>query len=142
MGEVFDTSGEVFDVNPLADGSHAFWTWEHLTPFQRGYVEALLHHAHDYLGLRAGRYAPLGFSDLSPEALAMILADCEAFSRAIGKDPSHNAGLGRRFYENRQSRFSSLWSLHQAEFNAAFPPLRVFLSDDGKIHLQPEEAGR
>lgn len=139
MGEVFDTSGVALAVRPDGSGHMDGWLWEHLTPFQQGYVEAL------FSTLRYAPKTPLpdppslgwrsfAFSSLSPEALAMILGDCEAFCSAFGRD-TRILPQGQAFWTQRQD---GGW----ANQSPSFPPLRVSLSDDGKIHLQPEEAGR
>lgn len=143
-----DTSGEVGPYQAAGPFNvpgfllNGVWVshleWSDRSPFVQGYVKAMLvgvfvpsqHH------IRKGRAKPAGYSDLAPETLARIIEDCAAFGRAVGKDPSHNAGLGSRFWESRQSGFSSLWSLHQAEFAAAFPPLTVSHGDDGKVRFR------
>jgi hypothetical protein len=67
----------------------------------------------------------LAFSDLSPKALGMILADCEAAKPMEGYRPDEYAKMGRRFWHERQS----------GAFPADFPPLTISLRDDGKIVL-------
>lgn len=62
-----------------------------------------------------------GFSDLSPEALAMILADCAL--RAAGLDDLDRED-GALFWAERQA---GKW--------LAFPPLTVSLGDGGKVEL-------
>lgn len=117
-----DTSGYIDLPNPHVLGLK--YRWGDLDPFTQGYVEALL----ESVGQRK-------FDRIQPDALALIMKDCEAFGAAIGRSPAHNIGLGRIFFESRQIGFTKFWSVHQAEFTAAFPPLTVTLGDDGNIHL-------
>lgn len=78
---------------------------------------------------------PLRFSDLSPEALALILEDCanfENFSSGLGFKTGEVEG--RRFWIGRANgQLTGAWA-------AAFPPLRVYLDDAGKVRLSAEEA--
>lgn len=105
--------------------------WSDLSPFVQGYVEALwlsAYHDGQFATAMKARRRDMklpGFSDLSPEALALILRDCEALTedfpgvaavRAAGSDfwmaRNHPEGLPR------------------------FPPLTPYLSDDGKVCLR------
>jgi hypothetical protein len=61
----------------------------------------------------------LGFCALSSSALAAILADCV--------DGGDGARGGRLFWAMRQ----------RGEFSI-YPPLRVFLNDEGKVALEPQ----
>lgn len=65
-----------------------------------------------------------GFSDLSPEALAMILGDCERFAELFGERPE--VAHGKHFWIGRQK-----------DKHPDFPPLTPYLSDDGKVCLKP-----
>jgi hypothetical protein len=111
--------------------------WSDLTPFQQGYVEALLRalDAQRWQAYRAscaaspGRHLPVplhpAFRWLSPEALALILRDCQRFTggRTWGAD------VGRGFWLDRQ----------EGSYTNAldpFPPLTVTLSDAGKVELR------
>jgi len=112
-----DTSGDI-------DGKR----WDDLTPFAQGYIKAML------TSLLVERQADskgqtlsekwAAFSDLAPETLARTIADCEALESRFETRPNDSA-TGRRFYIHRQ----------EGDF-AAFPPLTVQLSDDGKVRFQ------
>ena len=81
-----------------------------------------------------------GFSDLSPEALALILRDCtRALETKLWGD---SVGDGRLFWSERQEElFSGFWGGQQTLLcETLFPPLAVTLSDDGKVCLK--EAGQ
>jgi hypothetical protein len=115
-----DTSGEV------ACDEHGWaHVWSDLTPFQQGYVEAALRP-------REGLYYPLtsrfaGFSDLAPETLAAMLKDCEAWQRELRLASPATAASGAGFWEDRRR---GLWR--------HFPPLTLYLGDDGKVLQSPE----
>lgn len=143
MGEAFDTSGHfhIMPGHPLHRFMRAnILTWDDLTPFQQGYVEALFESAWpDLLSqfIAKGMSEPEDhadcvkpeFSDLSPDALAMILADCERFR---GRTSSQSRAVGALFWKNRAGGYLS---------DDGWMPLRVSLSDDGKIHLTNREGG-
>ncbi len=97
--------------------------WSDITPFAQGYVEALFESLSP--AFRSGpKSSQFGFSDLSPEALGMILKDCEAHEKAYplqAHDPRrHNRGLN--FWRNRQA---GMWT------NSGFPPLTSYLGATG-----------
>lgn len=75
-----------------------------------------------------------GFSDLSPEALAMILADCAAIQapdlRGTLNTPDAQRLGGMNFWAERRD---DNWTV------AGFPPLTVTLGHDGKVHLTPSQ---
>lgn len=71
------------------------------------------------------QYAP-AFSDLSPEALALILRDCERL-KTIYPTWADRVMAGRDFYEERQR---GEW------VKFGFPPITPYLSDDGKACLR------
>lgn len=125
-----DTSGQV------AVGRNPVWgvltvSFRDLPPFAQGYVEALFADArpgYDDAGL-GGHYV-CGFSDLSPEALGMILQDCERIQ-----------GRAREGLTNGLARPTdpggAFWRLRQRGiYGDDFPPLTPFLADDGKVHLR------
>lgn len=131
-----DTSGEValsvargipFEVA----GGHS---WFDLNPFTRGYVTAML----VQLNLSRG-YMPgdgqagareLGFSDLAPETLSLIIDDCAAMRS--GLLISGAPGGGREAWTQRQSG----WVDWGTKPRADWPPLTVYLGDDGKVYLK------
>lgn len=115
----FDTSGTVRRpgfARPLA--------WSDLSPFEQGYVEALFVETR-----RANPHHPVvgcGFSDLAPEALVMILRDCEGWLKLYPK-----ASGGASFWRCRQDQLVT---------RPDFPPLTVYLGDDGRVHLRTTQA--
>lgn len=118
-GFTLDTSGA---VGPISGDR---WTpalvyWTNLTPVAQGYVEALIH------SVGATR-----FSDLSPEALALILRDCEAF---YGGEVKPLPGSVNRATSADGKLF---WLLRQDDcYPVKFPPLTPYLSADGKVCLR------
>lgn len=122
MTTQLDTTGHV----RIDEGSGNFWaaSWHFLTPFTQGYVEAVLRAAEDTLG--GFTICGVGFSDLAPETLARIIADCGA-SHSHWCLP-HDAASGRRFWEMRQNPGN--WNN-----SGTFPPLTVQLGDDGKVRF-------
>lgn len=131
-----ETSG---DVRNLAILPFARVIWGDLSPFAQGYVEALIQcaDAERRAARPFGQYLRLGFSDLSPEALAMILRDCEAMA---GRFPAmrFTANDGFAFWGSRKAGFrTGADAFHGATLNGPFPPLRVYLDDAGKVRLEP-----
>ncbi len=131
-----DTSG--FVENP--DSERDPWVWEDLTPFAKGYVEALFRRF-DTCNIEAkpewghrwsstGRCERCGvpitgenntptlaFSDLAPATLARIIADCELKAATLaGPLTAQDGGAyWRKFMSNTST---------------------VSLSDDGKVVFQ------
>lgn len=99
-------------------------SWYSLSPFTQGYVEAVFASENDP--------AVGGFSDLAPETLARIIADCEEF-----------AVFARKLNQKEVTAFVStfhwgatFWNYRQADrWPNAFPPLTVELGDDGKVRF-------
>jgi hypothetical protein len=100
--------------------------WSDLDAFTQGYVEALFASV-EYPACQDTAYLPKGFSDLVPEALAMILADCGAAAKSPGLY-GKLAGHGALFWSERQRGLLN-------EDGPTFPPLTVSLGDDGKVRL-------
>lgn len=126
MSAGFDTSGGVFVpfAKPEGELKGSLYVWSDLDAFTQGYVEAawsavrdLRRDAEDRIQMNLG---DLGFRHLSPEALAMILRDCEGARRAL----MANDGDGAWF-----------WAFRQRNNSPVFPPLLVTLNDDGKVVL-------
>ena len=118
---VLDTSGR---VECAASFQPIGWAiWPDLTPFERGYVEAMLSG-----WIKAGKFADEGgdtcgfhgFSDLAPETLAMVRRDCEMAASILGRN--HQASDGEWFWNGGVRR-------------PGFPPLTPYLGDDGKVYL-------
>lgn len=148
-----DTTGHVVNVG---DGTNAarqpilFWT--DLDAFTQGYVEAL------FARNAGGLFRPLGFakfSDLAPETLARIIADCEAFrltpafvglaAKIVLMDRElQNAGAEFFHVRARMEDYchgfkAGDWPQFTTEplniAARAFPPLTVQLGDDGKVRF-------
>jgi len=108
--------------------------WSDLSPFTQGYIEALFaSELPDGAQLR-GNHIPLGFSDLAPETLARIIADCEAQGAHYNQpnDAKRHAHLGRDFWLDGQ-RAALCFKNHDG--SPRFPPLTVQLGDDGKVRF-------
>lgn len=144
MAFQLDTSG-VVHVRTEPHGDWRGLGFADLTPFSQGYVEALLialdqqRMAHYQDRRRRGlpEAVPIrpAYSWLAPETLARIIADCDLFCESIlgGPNPITAADKesGGEFWRARQSgRLTA-----SARFYG-FPPLTVYLGDDGKVRFQ------
>lgn len=138
-GFVLDTSGEVHCPGFFHKFSRIPVRWSDLDPFTQGYVEALLRAANDVAWPAYGSKPPppsildVRFSDLAPETLAAILKDCADFyggevKPLPGSFNQSTAMDGRLFWIVRQD----------GGYPVKFPPLTVFLGDDGLIYLRAE----
>lgn len=128
-----DTAGAVECSDPAKPCICHARTWEQLSPFVQGYVRALYETANLRLAFRTSygeHHRPAQFSDLAPEALALILEDCanfENFTSGLGFKTGEVEG--RRFWNGRaKGQLTGAWG-------AAFPPLRVYLDDAGKVQI-------
>lgn len=129
-----DTSGRVHGFAGSGRFPRDYREWEDLTPFQQGYVEALFAEVPPALvpngdpetGESWDEEDPRGFSDLSPEALAMILADCDR-QALVYTDRTPDQTDGRIFWSGRQ---------HNVLRSRGFPPLTPYLSDEGRVCLK------
>lgn len=138
-----DTSGR---VNITSDPAKGFIRWDDLSPFAQGYVEALFASLRRWNGRpvlpvpgpegSSSSLIEVAFCDLHPEALAMILRDCEALTQEFPTMAlTHNDGFV--FWHSRQSGFRpGADAFHGASLKVAFPPLRVSLDDAGKVRLE------
>lgn len=125
MSFQFDTTGMI-DTHPdeEQDRGHLI-SWPALTPFTQGYVEALFEQAFgDY---RDCGWPVPSFSDMAPETFARIIADCEQAQT----HRQHQAGFTSA---EQHGRF--FWADRQRDCQAGFPPLTVYLGDDGKVRFQ------
>lgn len=138
-----DTSGAV-EIR-LGIGPTAVMRWSDLSPFAQGYVEALFASLgpYDWKDEHGGAH-PSRFSDLSPEALARVLADCERYDQLTAGHPRSaspafalTVEMGRAFWKGRQA---SKPVIVRAPLGSGltltlehFPPLRVILTDAGKV---------
>lgn len=94
--------------------------WPDLPPFMQGYIEALLTPCEALHFSLTDRHA--GFSDLAPETLGQIIADCERFSRSHFSAAATLGGKG-------------FWTERQVGGLLHFPALTVQLADDGKVRF-------
>lgn len=140
-GFKLDTSGEV-GIMPAGRWNERFMRWSDLSPFAQGYIEAALTSYGDVLEMRprgAGEspmlrsmiiaHRPARFSDLAPATLAAMLEDCERWKCQFPAVGAQEDGM-------------AFWVLRNAQFvkRSAFPPVALFLADDGKIRQR--EVGR
>lgn len=141
-----DRSGEVLILADPGYTARQAVCWSDLSPFVQGYVEAAARELYERLASasmqnlhRARRLAvsKVAFHNWSPEALALILRDCEAFAArgrgAINFQETPEAG--GRFWIARQTGFPQAGSQALCD---AFPPLTPYLSDDGKVCLRED----
>lgn len=176
-----DTSGAVeTGYKPGLPGMHGVTLWRDLDAFTQGYIEALFNtsvgdltgdewtakmdaakDAGDYDGQPEGLPTDTAFSDLAPETLARIIADCAAFQCGAafhawghficGRPSSEfarypNTKAGRDFWNTRNSESTGAgftgggWpephatALHFAT-RALFNSVSARLGDDGKVYL-------
>jgi hypothetical protein len=132
----FDTSGFVaMRTHSLGIVTQSV-RWTDLTPFQQGYVEALFASISELpsgTNPPAGEWRPFAFSDLSPEALALILRDCER-QATVYTDRKPDVLDGQIFWDGRKNHVLRPYG---------FPPLTVSLNDAGKVCLStPNERKR
>lgn len=130
MAEItLDTSGYV-EGRPQGVRTKR-WHWSDLTPFQQGYAAEVIKAAQDahdreMMSDLDGPEYRLGFTSLSPAAIAMIIRDCEDANHTF--NGARDAGGGRAF-----------WAWRKTGQSVAFPPVTITLSDDGNVNLQPVE---
>lgn len=127
-----DTSGGIEWVPHPYPGCKGKTYWTDLDPFTQGYVEALFAGAARWTEGRCLTTLQewAGFSDLAPEALAMILLDCE---RWLARYPKT---------KRAREKGANAWRYRQEQLvkRPDFPPLTPTLGDDGKVYLR--EAGQ
>lgn len=153
-----DTSG-VVTMNPPEQPAFAHLLFTDLDSFTQGYVEALFFTDGDDLENEEEIRnedgplvrASLGFSDLAPETLARIIADCDAFKAAtvhiqplMGEDGfPDETYAGHDFWLTRNGHGAGFWDGDWPEPHAttldeaakAAGEVEVYLGDDGKVHL-------
>lgn len=169
---VLDTSSAVHETQ---DNPPRFYPspcqWTDLDAFTQGYIEALFFTECEP-GTDAGSHDPetqsalhgeCGFSDLAPEALASIIADCEAFQasaayvaakaawddttadegRLAGFPMNEESQAGHDFWLTRNGHGTGFWDgdwpePHASQLVAAAKAagsVDVYLGDDGRIYL-------
>lgn len=120
-----DTTGAVGPYRSTDLVSTYALSWSDLDAFTQGYVEALFQSVQvDALGATYAERPSLSpaFSDLAPETLARIIADCAV--SAAQPTTGEPRGEGAAF-----------WRLRNACDYVGFPPLNVQLGDDGKVRF-------
>lgn len=132
-----DTSGDVRTRWDMAV------QWQQLSPFVQGYVEALFasmeraetgRPALPWPSNGSGNLWGVGFSDLAPETLARIIADCEG--ARDGYRAANTKACGASFWAGRNDP-AGCWRYLVTD---GFPPLTVRLGDDGRVRFTDVEA--
>lgn len=174
---ILDTSGAVEGFAPafedIAAGRGESVAWHDLSPFVQGYIEALFFTNEgdgtpgegDEFGLwrevEPGLWsADFGFSDLAPEALAAILADCQAFTESEAfrafeawrdddaseeTTPADDAQAGRDFWFTRTGAGVGFWDRPAHYYGPHMEALSKlaraagevwpYVGDDGAVYL-------
>ena len=119
-----------------------------LTPFAQGYVAELLgtldaaRMAHYQARRRRGlpEAVPIrpAFDWFAPEALALILSDCERHQSAHA-DALNGKDGPRRPDSSPQNDGRMFWHWRNKPESTCYAPLRVFLDGAGKIQLEPAQ---
>jgi hypothetical protein len=154
---ILDTAGVVSVDTRVSEGrapgtSHpiVITAWRDLDSFTQGYVEALFFTSTG----EDGEAFEQGFSDLAPETLARIIADCTAFRRgeqwqqwldhaADADIYSEDETAGRDFWYTRNGHGCGFWDGDWPEPYAtqltdaarAFGNVDAYLGDDGRVYL-------
>lgn len=134
QGQQLDTSGSISLPFPPPMRGFRVVTWEDLpNDFVRGFIRAMFASACVVPGImqfESGGNHAVGYSDLAPEALAMILRDCEAELAAIHPTVQEcfgaSAAMGASFFRIRQ---------RGEQTHSRAEPLRISLNEDGKVAL-------
>jgi hypothetical protein len=145
----FDTSGSVIMPLGIDQGpvSRAFWRWPDLSPFCQEFVEAafaslsadapeLFDAPPSRDGWAEATSRPLGFSDLHPATLARFMEDCEEAVKSM--TPTRLGG--NVFWRIRSGAYIGAPSLYEP-IQERFPPLRLYLSPDGKVMAEAAHEG-
>lgn len=129
-----DTTGTVQCPAPdqKPNESTGCWFWSDLDAFTQGYVEAMLHPTEVLHYSLTDRFA--GFSDLAPETLTRIIADCAAVTKRVA-DRLLPVMFGGTFWMQRAAGFPHVGAEDRGWCVAHFPRLTVQLSDDGKVRF-------
>lgn len=136
----FDTSGVVYiGTDPAQPGGHV--AWSDLTPFAQGFVEGLFASLKQtgfgpVLPFGAGTDLLVAFSDLSPDALALILRDCEALTQSETFTFANTTEAGSYCWQMRQIGWPAV--VGGPVLRGRFPPLRPVLNDSGQIDLKEQ----
>lgn len=136
------------------------WTFHGLDAFTQGYIEALFFTECDP-SVTAAEVSPghefadgsipsdVGFSDLSSQTLASIIADCEAFQRDNADDIAAAVEAGRPldhcghdFWLTRNGHGAGFWDRGLGEVgdrlsdaSRAYASADAYFGDDGRVYL-------
>ena len=126
QGQQLDTSGV---VRADIDGMISPVGWEDLpNDFVRGFIRAmLLEFGHAWANDDGDLF--VSYSDLAPEALDMIIRDCEAMQSGLLIGSGQDGG--REAWASRQSGWKD-WGTTPSH---RFPPYRITLTEAGKVAL-------
>jgi hypothetical protein len=138
----FDTSGavEMRPGEPPRMTSSAI-VWPDLSPFCQGFIEAAFASLREQL-LREASFknpslnvdAACRFDRLHPSTLARFMEDCAEHDAIYAPPPfPSTASGGRAFWLSRQNGFSRFTGSYARPLKRRFPPLRLYLSPDGKV---------
>jgi hypothetical protein len=153
---ILDTFGVVSVDTRVSEGrapgtSHpvVITAWRDLDTFTQGYVEAMFFTSTG----DDGEAFRQGFSDLAPETLARIIADCAAFQEGSAWLRAVNAAkgcafpgedqAGRDFWFTRNGHGCGFWdgdwpephAEHLTDAARTFGYVDAYLGDDGKVYL-------
>jgi hypothetical protein len=164
---ILDTAGVVSVDTRVSEGrapgtSHpvVITAWRDLDAFTQGYVEALFFTEADVLAEQATKPGAIpfepsfGFSDLAPETLARIVADCAAFRATLdwrvfeadrGRGTASDDQAGQDFWFTRNGHGVGFWDRAPYVYGAsqvslteaarAFGNVNAYLGDDGRVYL-------
>ena len=121
MSFQLDTSGRV--VTELSEAFETYYEWSDLRPEAQVYIEALFAEcgedldkaAHARIGWHPDDH--VGYSELAPETLTRIIADCERLASCGWQD------------------FNDAWDMIQKGVMPGMKPYTVQLGEDGKIRF-------
>ncbi len=125
-----DTTGQVALHIQTAPRIHEYARWDDLSPFMRGYIEAIFNDSKGlyWAGTKLGVPMVRGFRHLSPACLLQISGDCERFLTGDKGRVRNDRASGASFWRARQ--IGALATFY------GFGPLTVYLDDDGKVRLR------
>jgi hypothetical protein len=112
--------------------------WNDLSPFAQGYIEALFAtpHPRSATGTPMGEILSAKFSDLAPETLARIIADCAEVAPDGGLNgypPTNESAVA-----DARGAGAEFWRRRNKLIFKRFPPLAPYLGDGGRVYLREE----
>jgi len=134
-----DTSGEVRLQNGVSIHGPPL-KWSDLDPFQQGYTEALFADAaHDLAAEGDAKGLPYrdhgaSFSDLASETLQTIIKDCVGISRQFFHPGGNTIPATSKGAVDEDGHW--IWRDRQAGKLPGFPPVTVYVDDEGKVRFQ------